>query len=143
MKIIKRSLLWMLTAAVPVVIAACYGVPANYKTKLGKVVSSGDKQGIKGILVSCEHDDSSDAGVVEDAGVAEDAGVIEDAGFVAPQGELTDENGEFYLDYDETNPCDRIAVKDIDGAENGEFVDTEVAFVNDETEQTIEMDPVH
>lgn len=137
MKIVKRSLLWMLTAAVPVVIAACYGVPANFKTKLGKVVSSADKQGIKGIQVSCENDGAAS----DDAGIVEDAGVLEDAGAAPNQGVLTDETGAIYLNYDENFPCDNIVVKDIDGAENGEFVDTQVAFVNDDSEQTIEMDP--
>lgn len=125
----------LLTAAVPVVIAACYGVPADYKVKLGKVVSGADQTPIQGIQVSCVHD-----GETVDAGVAEDAGQVEDAGEAQAYDVLTDENGQFSLDYSEGNPCDSLQLNDVDGAENGgDFAPKTVPFVDDGSEEVIEM----
>ena len=52
MRRLVRFMLRIVTTAVPVVIAACYGVPYNF-TQRGRVVDRDTKQGIGGLMVEC------------------------------------------------------------------------------------------
>ena len=58
MKKLYRALVYLVTFAVPVVIAACYGVPYRFG-RGGKVLDKNSRQPVSQIDLSCE---SSDAG---------------------------------------------------------------------------------
>jgi hypothetical protein len=132
MKIVKRSLLWLLTAAVPVVIAACYGVMTNYKKV--QVINSADKAPISGIQVRCDHI------VLEDGGAgSEDGGsASEDAGI---EGNVftTDSEGRATIEY--SIFCDSLSFTDVDGAENGQFDSKTIDFVEGDDEEVVELAP--
>lgn len=97
MQIVKRSLLWMLTAAVPVVIAACYGMPVSYGAfqQTGKVVDKESQEAIPGIEVSCE----TEAGALASSDVT-----------------TTDDLGAFTISFDS---CPVMVFEDNDGGDNG------------------------
>jgi hypothetical protein len=100
MKWIAKILLWIIGVAIPVVIAACYGMPYKF-SKTGKVVDAETKAGIDGIQVTCVQ-----------------GGQDEDVAFTY--------SGDFTLWYD--IPCDTLQIKDVDGAQNGEYQDREIEF---------------
>ncbi|OIP38846.1 MAG: hypothetical protein AUK47_10965 [Deltaproteobacteria bacterium CG2_30_63_29] len=111
-KVASRALLGFMGFVVPVIVAACYGVPYRF-TKAGKVVDSVTKVGIGGIRVSCVND-----GTVNDATV-------------------TAEDGTFAIWYD--TPCEELRAEDPDGTENGEYTEQVVPFCEECPEMVIEM----
>lgn len=100
MKRLAKVLLKAVTLAVPVVIAACYGMPMQ--TRRGRVIDAATSQPIRGIQVSC---------------------VIGD---VVNSQTTTWDDGTFDLEYDE--PCAVVRAEDTDGAENGSYQTAEVNF---------------
>jgi hypothetical protein len=114
MRIIAKFFLWLITVAIPVVIAACYGPLYKY-SKSGKVVDSETQEGINGIQVSCMV-----------------GGSPWDVTYSDPQ-------GEFLLMYD--RPCDELQLEDVDGDQNGRYLTTTAPFCEDCTTIAVEMDP--
>ena len=113
MRTIARFFLWLVTAAIPVVIAACYGMPYKY-SKSGHVIDSETKEGIQGIQVTCVVNDS-------DYSMA-----------------YTYEEGAFVIEYDAD--CDALRVEDVDGEDNGgTYLPRTVAFCKDCQDITIEL----
>lgn len=113
MRIIAKFFLWLTTIAIPVVIAACYGMAYKF-TKTGHVVDSETKAGIQGISVSCMV-----GGNVEAA-------------------DTTYEDGSFWLEFN--TACDELLVEDVDGEDNGgQYVDRSVPFCKDCEDITIEL----
>jgi hypothetical protein len=98
---VARFLLWIVTGAVPFVIAACYGVMYSF-SRSGRVVDAVTHQGIEGIQVTCRIGGMS--------------------------GSVTSSwtDGNFLLDYDQ--PCDEVQFVDVDGAANGSYQATTVPF---------------
>lgn len=92
MKWIWKLCLWFTSVAVPIVIAACYGMPYRF-AKDGKVVDAQTKKGIAYIDISCVKDDRTVSSF------------------------NSWEDGHFVLQYDK--PCDSLLIEDIDGEENG------------------------
>jgi len=135
MKLIKHSLLWMLTAAVPVFIAACYGINYQYSKK-GRVLDKETRAGIANIEVSCV--DPAAVAPVVDAGAGEDAGATEDAGY-RPSGFSSSDDGSFY--WGGFEPCNKLKFEDIDGQENGGLYLTKIEpFSDSEQELVVEME---
>jgi putative lipoprotein (rSAM/lipoprotein system) len=116
MQAIKRVLLWIITVAIPVTIAACYGVAYRFSA-LGKVVDADTGDPIEGIQVSCLDADGLDMSTV-----------------------WSDEQGQVTIDYDE--PCDKLRAVDVDEAENGSYASKDVPFDGNASETLIEMDPL-
>ena len=95
MKHLYRALLKLVTVGIPVVIAACYGAPYDYRnTKQGKVLDRATHEGVTNIKVSC---------LLED-------GLLESETYSST-------DGSFYLEYDQ--PCAKVTAEDVDGIENG------------------------
>ncbi|MFH1808758.1 MAG: hypothetical protein ABIJ09_08430 [Pseudomonadota bacterium] len=119
MTLLKKFALWFLTGFIPVVIAACYGMPYDYRSarfvKPGRVLDIQSKAGIPGIQVLC----------------------------TTPTGDIqsfaySDEEGQFVLGYD--RPCQTVLVEDIDGEENGgQYATAEVPFEPGDEDQVIEL----
>lgn len=135
MKIIKRSLLWMLTAAVPVFIAACYGISYSF-TKSGRVLDKVSRAGIANIQVSCA--DPLEQAPVYDAGVGEDGGATEDAGY-QPVGFTSSADGSFFYGSDVV--CNKLKFEDVDGQQNGGLYLTKIESIDSsDGELVVEMD---
>jgi PAS domain-containing protein len=129
MKSLRRGLLWLVTCAIPVTIAACYGMVMEFY-KPGRVLNKETQEGIKDIEVRCADDDGADV----DAGAAEDGGAMSDALAV------TDEQGGFVLYND---ACQNLRFVDVDGDENGGSFETAEAPIGaDGEELVVEMTPV-
>ncbi|MBN2359801.1 MAG: hypothetical protein JXR83_10135 [Deltaproteobacteria bacterium] len=128
MQIIKRSLLWLMTAAVPVVIAACYGPYYNY-TKSGRVLDKQTRAGVANIAVSCA-DPAADP-------PAADAGAVEDAGGYQPSVFVTGPDGAFY--WGGYQACNKLKFEDVDGQENGGLYLTAIEPLGD-PEQELEVE---
>ena len=94
-KLFKKALLWLITAFIPVVVAACYGMMYSFDTS-GKVIDKDTREGIDGIEVKCIVDDKND---VEDIDVTFD--------------------GEFMLAFD--RQCKKLVFEDFDGKDNGGY----------------------
>jgi hypothetical protein len=110
---IARFLLWILTSAIPVFLAACYGAPYGY-SKNGRVIDSESKEGISGIKVICSENGN-------------------DWNY-----SYSWTDGYFNVDYDV--PCDKLVLVDEDGLENGGFYPRRVVpFDEDCDEITVEM----
>jgi len=135
MKLIKRSLLWMLTAAVPVFIAACYGI--NYQfTKNGRVLDKTTRAGIANIEISCA--DPADVAPIVDAGSGEDGGATEDAGYHA-SGFVSGADGSFF--WGSETACNKLKFEDIDGQENGGLYLTKIEPIDTtDKELVVEME---
>ena len=114
-KLLARFCLWLIGVAIPVFIAACYGMPYRF-TKNGRVVDAATGVGINGIKVTCL-DGARDYNYSYTYG-----------------------NGGFELDYD--RPCDAIRVDDVDGVANGQYESTQVPFCEDCPDLTIELNRV-
>jgi hypothetical protein len=113
MRLVARCFLWLLTVAVPVVIAACYG-PMYRFSKSGKVIDSQTKEGINNIQVTCLRN-----------------GYEQDVAY-----SLT--TGQFDIYYDAA--CDELLFEDIDGEENGgTYVQRTVEFCEECPEMTVEL----
>ena len=92
---IAKILLGAVTAIVPVVIAACYGMYYAF-SRDGRALDARNHGGVEGILVTCR---SSGTGGAESATA------------------VTGTDGSFLLEYD--TPCDTVTFEDTDGAANG------------------------
>lgn len=111
MKPVKKWLLGIITAVIPVVIAACYG--PIYRME-GRVADADTKEGIEGIRVTCiNHDDRSTAAYDGQVATTE-----------------TNISGYYYFD-GSGDRCDVMRFKDKDGMKNG-FYDDETVFVEEE-----------
>ena len=111
MKSVKKLLLGIITAAIPVVIAACYG--PVYRME-GMVKDADTQEGIEGIRVTCiNYDDRSTPEY--------------DGQFAT-----TKTNISGYYSFDGSGGrCDIMRFKDIDGMKNG-FYDKETVIVEEE-----------
>ncbi len=113
MRTISRFLLWLVTAALPVVIAACYGMAYRF-TKSGHVVDSETKEGIPGIKIACMVDGNETAT------------------------DYTYDDGSFWLEFN--TACDHYRVEDVDGEDNGGlYVARDVDWCKDCEDITIEL----
>lgn len=102
MKRIKKWLLGVLISTIPVVIAACYGVPYDVQ---GRVVDAKTAEGLNGIEVTCINYDD----------------------FSTPENEaeelVTYTTGGYYeFEVTSTGTCAVIKLRDVDGAENGTYL---------------------
>ena len=93
MRAIHRLILWLITALIPVTIAACYGYMVEYTRSTGRVLDAESKSGIPGIACTCF------IGSYEEDMVTSDA------------------DGRFELWAYEK--CDEIRFEDVDGVNNG------------------------
>lgn len=105
---IRRLLLWVLTTAIPVFIAACYGVAYNFARATGRVTDALTGDGIGGIELSCMND-----------------GEVQSTAYTAA-------DGSFILEYDDAMPCDTILVEDVDGDANGTYAPASVPMQDGE-----------
>ncbi len=121
MKWIAKPALWLLTTAIPVVIAACYGVYEESRRVFGKVVDGDTGEGIQDIQVECV--------------------VGEGENEYVPAGTMTlPGDGAFELWVDEYDPCDKLVFKDLDGEENGAYADKEIPFDEFTDGETVELE---
>ena len=104
MKWIAKFFLWLLSIAIPVFIAACYGPSVKY-SKSGKIIDGQSRLGVQGIQVTCMVN-----GRVEDTAISE-------------------VNGDFIIWYN--TPCDELHFKDVDGVSNGQHPDQTETFCKD------------
>jgi hypothetical protein len=111
MKALANVALRLLTGVSTVFIAACYGIPREFRT--GKVVDAQTKAPIPAIVVSCL--DSQAAAIEQDA---------------------TSAQGEFVL----PERCFEYRAEDVDAAENGSYATKTVPDPAD-APLVIEMDP--
>ena len=111
---VARFLLWIVTGAVPFVIAACYGVMYSF-SRNGRVVDAVTHTGIQGIQVTCR------------------AG-----GYVQSMANSATD-GSFVIDYDQ--PCETVELTDVDGAANGSYQATTVPFTSSGDLLLVEMTP--
>jgi hypothetical protein len=109
-KYIARFLLRMMTLAVPVVIAACYGVPQDYTLRNGRVVDKDTQRGIPGIKVTCL---TGDAGIFSTL----TNGSMVDAGLTTLDAGASTEDGTFQLNGGVD--CTSLLAEDVDGPANG------------------------
>ncbi|MEK7705105.1 MAG: hypothetical protein AAB426_09115 [Myxococcota bacterium] len=116
MRVVKKALLWVVSTAIPVTIAACYGVAYRFShSQSGRVLDAATSNGIAGIEVTCLVADGEQSTT------------------------YSREDGAFELPYEE--PCDSVRAADVDGAENGGTYATEtVPFDENADELVIELD---
>ncbi|MBN2358779.1 MAG: hypothetical protein JXR83_04955 [Deltaproteobacteria bacterium] len=126
MQIVKRSLLWVITAAVPVVIAACYG-PAYTFTKSGRVVDRTTGAGVANIAVSCADPVS--------AAASGDPGTADGSGGLLPDVHLTADDGSFY--WGGFEPCRQLKFEDADGLRAGTPYPTRTAPCGDARQELV------
>ena len=130
MKLLAKSLLWLLTTAIPVFIAACYGAPMDgdwndggtdpEKSVAGRVLSALTGSGIPYIKVSCVISGYSGEEVYDDT-------------YSAP------DDGAFELWSSEYTPCEILRFEDVDGADNGAYQTLELSYVDDGQDVVAEM----
>ena len=101
---IARFFLWALTAAVPFVIAACYGVMYEYDgpnifTYRGRVIDRVTREGVSSISLQCLR-----------------FGDILSSSSTEPDGSF-----EFSVTVEQESGCDEISATDIDGSANGSY----------------------
>ena len=118
-KFFKKSLLWIASGTVSVILTACYGVGSMaecFSKKITVIDSEGNP--IKGIEVR----------------VSDDLSDMDDV--------YTDESGKaeinFCTHYNEIG----AEVMDIDGTDNGEFEDKMVVFSTNDNPETVELESV-
>lgn len=130
LKRLAKPFLWLLTTAIPVFIAACYGAPGNYgdwdagqdpeRSIAGRVLSALTGSGIPYIKVSCL--------------ISEDNGqYVYDETYSKP------DDGAFELWSSEYTPCEILRFEDVDGAENGAFQTLETSYVDNDQAVIVEM----
>ncbi len=110
MRLIAKFFLWLISVAIPVVIAACYGAPFAY-SKTGKVVDSETKEGVNGIQVACLLD-----------------GYEQDVAY-------SWEDGTFWIHYDA--PCDSLHLEDVDGEDNGGYYEPRTVPIDEDCEELV------
>lgn len=127
MKWLAKPILWLMTAGIPVFIAACYGTgymgrgdwdegeDSGTKFIKGKLVNA-NREGIPGIQVSCLKGDAGDS--------TSEAFTLEG-------------DGAFSLELP-PDGCGTILAEDVDGAENGSYESKQVT-VDDTEDITIEL----
>ena len=113
MKRLARLLLRFFVVAVPVFIAACYGVAYNF-TRRGKVVDKDSKKGLFGVTVTCDHKDGTKE---------------------LPAN--TDVDGRFLLDFNK--PCDTVTASQEPTDGPAAYQKTTIPFVDDGSDLLIEM----
>lgn len=112
-RLLAKYLLWLIGVAIPVFIAACYGMPYRY-TKQGRVIDRDTKQGINAIKVTCIR-----------------AGSTQITSYSGPDGGVD-------LDYD--LPCDELLAEDTDGPANGgTYLAATIAYCEPCGDFTIEL----
>jgi hypothetical protein len=130
-KRLAKPLLWLLTTAIPVFIAACYGGPFDgrwdedagpdpEKSVAGRVLSALTGSGIPYIRVSC---------VISGYGGEQ----VYDDTYSAPG------DGAFELWSSEYTPCEILRFEDVDGADNGAYQTLELNYVDDGSDVVAEM----
>jgi len=122
MKWLVKPFFWLLTSAIPVFIAACYGAPGfpddwddgpdPEKSIPGRVLSALTGSGIPYIRVSCLLYGYDDLEVYDEA-------------YSAP------DDGAFELWSSEYTPCEVLRFEDVDGEENGAFQPLETDYADD------------
>ncbi len=117
---IAKPVLWLLTSAIPVFIAACYGAYYDESRAAGKVVDKETGEGIADILVSC----------------------LSPGGSVIDQTYTLAGDGAFEIWYQDLDPCETLRFEDVDGEVNGEFQVLELPFDPEAGELTVELEPV-
>ncbi|MCP4675647.1 MAG: hypothetical protein GY854_09115 [Deltaproteobacteria bacterium] len=139
-KLLAKPILWLLTSAIPVFIAACYGMPMYLFNAKGRVVDKKTGEGINNIKVSCimtngpitwPVGESFSSTTVPDGGMW-----IDDETFSQPG------DGYFYIGYDD--PCYEIRFEDVDGEQNGGSYATQTILMTEDgdADLTVEMEPV-
>jgi len=133
MKLFAKPLLWLLTTAIPVFIAACYGAP-GYICGYGSD-SDGDTDGDTDVPYVGHL--KSFRGLVRHALTAVaipyvriTCGVYGMGGEEVVDKTYSKPDGSFELWHSDVVPCDFLRFEDVDGAFNGSFVSKEVDFDN-------------
>ncbi len=109
----KKLLLGVMGVVVPVIVAACYGVPYRF-SKSGKVVDKTTGQGVPSLDVVCVSG-NNEADLT-----------------------VTGVDGVFDLWYDQA--CDAVLIRDVDGDTNGVYGAQRVDFCEDCDPWVIEID---
>lgn len=133
MRWLTKAALGLVTAVIPVFIAACYGAPGDgmlddygydpEKSVGGRVLSALTGSGIPYIRVSCLVGGASTDSVYDDT-------------YSSP------DTGDFELWVSEWHPCDTLLFEDVDGAENGAFQSLEIPFADDGADVIAELEPL-
>lgn len=117
LRFIKKSLLWIVSGTVSVILTACYGVGSMVEC-FSKKITITDSQGnpIKGIRVR----------------VSDELGDMDEV--------YTDESGKAEINF--CTHYNEIAarISDVDGVDNGEFEEKTVVFSTDDNPETVEME---
>jgi len=125
MQRLAKPILWLLTTAIPVFIAACYGAPMegedSDKSVAGRVLSALTGSGISGIRVSCMVP-GAEGPEVYDQAFSEGA------------------DGEFLLWTSAYSPCDTLLFEDVDGADNGAYQPLELQYADDGADVVAELE---
>jgi hypothetical protein len=129
MRLLARPLLWLLTTAIPVFIAACYGAPGDFggdaglvpeKSVAGRVLSALTGSGIPYIRVSCLISGYEGLETYDET-------------YSRP------DDGAFELWSSEYTPCEILRFEDVDGGENGAFQTLELSYADDGQEVIAEL----
>ena len=116
---LSKPLLWLVTSAIPVVIAACYGVYDGLISRSARVVDRDTGMGIGGIKVTC---------IDSEAGTGDSTYSFEHDGF-------------FELYFSEGDGCQFVRFEDVDGPENGgDFADRTVEWSAELEDSEIPLD---
>ena len=132
MRLLAKLILWLLTTAIPVFIAACYGAPMDgmwdddagpdpEKSVAGRVLAALTGSGIPYIKVSCLVSGYDGLEVYDDT-------------YSAPG------DGAFELWASQYTPCEVLRFEDVDGAENGTFQPKDVEYVDNGLDVVVELD---
>ena len=128
-KRLAKPFLWLLTTAIPVFIAACYGPPmddvngnTDPETSLtGRVLSALTGSGIPYIKVSC---------LVS----GYDGQEVYDETYSAPG------DGAFELWSSDYTPCEVLRFEDVDGPDNGAYQTQEMGYADDGLDVEAQLD---
>lgn len=122
-KTVKRLLLSLITATLPVIIAACYGV---YYTVTGKVIDADTEEGLGEITITCNYCSEYDKDTAECSESQTIAGTV------------TNSNGYYELDVDN---CDIITATD-DNEDGIQYEEKAIQTTPGQTDITIELQAV-
>jgi hypothetical protein len=132
MKLLARPLLWLLTTAIPVFIAACYGAisecgitgpDSDADSDSDGDADAPDKWSFRGTVRS-----AVDGAVIPYIRVS--CGIFGMAGAEIFDATYTTSAGAFELWYSTTTPCDFLRFEDQDGPLNGSFAAKEIPFAS-------------
>jgi len=134
MKLFAKPLLWLLTTAIPVFIAACYGSPGDGfgsdsgpdpETSItGRVLGALTGSGIPYIRVSCW--------IYENNG-----STMYDETYTRP------DDGSFELWSSEYTPCQVLHFEDVDGEDNGAYETLVIDYIDDGQDVVVELAEQH